>query len=68
MLRVSLTETFDAQIREKDSDLIVLRREMLEAITKFSSDKQQLEKALEQKDDELQKEKVMKLYTIVCNL
>ena len=61
MLRVSLTETYEAQNREKDSDLMVLRREMLEAVTKFSSDKQQWERALEQKEDELLEEKVRNL-------
>ena len=61
MLRVSLTETYEAQSREKDSDLIVLRREMLDAVTTFSSDKQQWEQALEQKEEELLEVKVKKL-------
>jgi len=58
MLRVSLTEAYEAKCREKEEDLVVLRREMLEGVTKFSSDKQYWEQILEQKEDELQDEKV----------
>ena len=58
MLRVSITEAYEAKCKEKDGDLVVLRREMLEAVTKFSSDKQYWEQSLEQKEDELQEEKV----------
>ena len=58
-LRVSLTEAYEAKCREKEEDLVVLRREMLEAVTKFSSDKHYWEKILEQKEDEFQDEKVI---------
>ena len=58
MLRVSLTEAYEAKCREKDGDLVVLRREMLEAVTKFSADKQYWEQSLQQKEEELQDEKV----------
>jgi hypothetical protein len=58
MLRVSVTEAYEAKCKEKEEDLVVLRREMLEAVTKFSSDKQYWEKILDQKEDELQDEKV----------
>ena len=49
MLRVSLTEAYDSQLKEKDGDLIVLRREMLEAVTKFSEEKQHWEQVFLQK-------------------
>ena len=58
MLRVSLTEEYDSQLKEKDGDLIVLRREMLEAVTKFSEEKQHWEQVFLQKEEELQDEKV----------
>ena len=58
MLRVSLTEAYDSQLKEKDGDLIVLRREMLEAVTKFSEEKQHWEQVFLQKEEELQDEKV----------
>ena len=57
MLRVSLTEAYDSQLKEKDGDLIVLRREMLEAVTKFSEEKQHWEQVFLQKEEELQDEK-----------
>ena len=58
MLRASLSDTYEIKCREKEEDLIVLRREMLEAVTKFSSDKQHWEQEIEQKNYELQDEKV----------
>ena len=58
MLRVSLTEAYDSQLKEKDGDLIVLRREMVEAVTKFSEEKQHWEQVFLQKEEELQDEKV----------
>ena len=58
MLRVSLTEAYEAQLKEKDSDLKVLRREMLEAVTSFSAEKQKLEKVLQQKEGEWLEERV----------
>ena len=59
MLRVSLTEVYESQLKEKDGDLNVLRREMLEAVTKFSGEKQHWEKAFLQNEQELQHEKVI---------
>ena len=58
MLRASLSDTYEIKCREKEEDLIVLRREMLEAVTKFSSDKQHWEREIEQKNYELHDEKV----------
>ena len=58
MLRVSLTEAYESQVKEKDGDLNVLRREMLEAVTKFNGEKQHWEHVLLQKEQELQHEKV----------
>ena len=58
MLRTSLSDTYEIKCREKEEDLIVLRREMLEAVTKFSSDKQHWEREIEQKNYELHDEKV----------
>ena len=58
MLRVSLNEAYDSQLKEKDGDLNVLRREMLEAVTKFSGEKQHWEQLFLQKEEELQDEKV----------
>ena len=60
MLRASLSDTYEIKCREKEEDLIVLRREMLEAVTKFSSDKQHWEREIEQKNYELHDEKVNK--------
>ena len=61
MLRASLSDTYEIKCREKEEDLIVLRREMLEAVTKFSSDKQHWEREIEQKNYELHDEKVNNL-------
>ena len=61
MLRVSLTEAYEAQLKEKDSDLKVLRREMLEAVASFSAEKQKLEKVLQQKEGEWLEERVRNL-------
>ena len=61
MLRVSLTEAYEAQLKEKDSDLKVLRREMLQAVTSFSAEKQKLEKVLQQKEGEWLEERVRNL-------
>ena len=58
MLRASLTEAYEAQSREKDNDLKMLRREMIEAMTKFASEKQAIEKALDDKEAELTESKV----------
>ena len=58
MLRVSLTEAYESQVKEKDGDLNVLRREMLEAVTKFNVEKQHWESVFLQKEQELQHEKV----------
>ena len=58
MLRVSLTEAYESQVKEKDGDLNVLRREMLEAVTKFNGEKQNWENVFIQKEQELQHEKV----------
>ena len=58
MLRASLSDTYEIKCREKEENLIVLRREMLEAVTKFSSDKQHWEREIEQKNYELHDEKV----------
>ena len=58
MLRASLSDTYEIKCREKEEDLMVLRREMLEAVTKFSSDKEHWEREIEQKNYELHDEKV----------
>ena len=58
MLRVSMTEAYESQVKEKDGDLNVLRREMLEAVTKFNGEKQHWEHVFLQKEQELQHEKV----------
>ena len=58
MLRVSMTEAYESQVKEKDGDLNVLRREMLEAVTKFNGEKQHWENVFLQKEQELQHEKV----------
>ena len=65
MLRVSLTEAYEAKCREKDEDLVVLRREMLEAVTKFSSDEQYWKQILGQKERELHDEKVSCFYEFI---
>jgi len=57
MLRVSLTEAYESQVKEKDGDLNVLRREMLEAVTKFNGEKQHWEHVFLQKEQDLQHEK-----------
>ena len=59
MLRVSLTEVYESQLKEKDGDLNVLRREMLEAVTKFSGEKQHWEQVFLQTEQELQHVKVI---------
>ena len=59
MLRVSLSEVYESQLKEKDGDLNVLRREMLEAVTKFSGEKQHWEQAFLQNEQNLQQEKVI---------
>ena len=59
MLRVSLTEVYESQLKEKDGDLNVLRREMLEAVTKFSGEKQHWEQVFLQSEQELQHVKVI---------
>ena len=58
MLRASLKESYETKLREKDQDLTVLRREMLEAVTKFSSDKQDWELELAKREYEWTEEKV----------
>ena len=58
MLRASLSDTYEIKCREKEEDLMVLRREMLEAVTKFSTDKEHWEREIEQKNYELHDEKV----------